>query len=110
MGGYGEAIIPQGTPNAWAGYFKGNVNVTVIGVIPGGVWQNSDAQFKTNVQDLDNAMQLIASLEPKSYDFIPQEHPHLSVLEGAQMGLIAQELQQVLPALVRQNSVPALYD
>ncbi len=100
----------SGTGNNFAGYFTGNVWVSGVGTHPNGIWTPSDAELKTNVQDIANATELISALEPKVYEHAPQEHPHLDLPEGVHMGLIAQELQEVIPGLVRPFTLPALVD
>ena len=49
-------------------------------------------------------------MSPKSYNFIAHEHPHLKFAQEVQYGLIAQELEAILPSLVKSTFVPAVYD
>lgn len=61
-----------------------------------GSWQGSDASLKTNIQDLTNGMALVQQISPKSYNFIQDSNlPNLPT--GLQYGVIAQELESVVP-------------
>jgi hypothetical protein len=93
-----DNLIP-GNPNQWAGAFQGNVQVG------GNVYANayftpSDNQFKTDVESIENALDVINQLSPKKYNFLTEEFSHLNFPEGEQYGVIAQELLEVLPNLV----------
>ncbi|MCW5897974.1 MAG: tail fiber domain-containing protein [Flavobacteriales bacterium] len=96
--------------NSYAGYFNGDVHVTGTGYHPGGVWTPSDAELKTGVEDLQGASATLAQLTPKTYHYLAQEHLSAALPEGMQAGLMAQDLQDVLPQLVREISIPALLD
>ena len=105
---YGE--VNDTTTNNWAGYFEGKVKITANGYVQGNVFINSDENLKTNVQDLEDAGSIIAQLSPKTYEFIPGVHANLYPPNGPQIGLIAQDLEQVLPQLVDEVTDPAAYD
>lgn len=112
FGGYLLAQSPNGTnigvyaaaqingPSDWAAYINGP------GLIPGGVWNPSDAQLKTNVHQIQNATQSLMQLNPVSYDFIPSSAVQMNLPAGNQFGVIAQELGMVFPNLVKQIDVP----
>ncbi len=78
---------------AWAGYFSGNVYVS------GTVTQTSDARMKQNVTSLNGALGIVAQLKPKTYDYVVDED--LSLPTEKQYGFLAQDLEQVLPELVK---------
>ena len=96
--------------DCWAGYFDGKVRITGDGFVNGTVQFFSDATLKMNVQELSNANELLAELEPKTYEYIPQEHPEMVLPSGPQMGFLAQEVEQVLPWLVKPLHQTAAYD
>ncbi|MBK6540048.1 MAG: tail fiber domain-containing protein [Flavobacteriales bacterium] len=106
-GVYGMA--PDTSTNNWAGYFVGKVRVTgnahIANLIIG-----SDQMLKTNIQDLQDAGSIVAQLSPRTYEFIPGLHANLYPPNGAQIGLIAQEVEQVLPQLVETVTDAAAYD
>ena len=50
------------------------------------------------------------ALQPKRYNFRTEEYPYMNLPEGEHMGLIAQEVQEVLPALIKPAVRPAEFD
>jgi hypothetical protein len=66
--------------------------------------------LKTNVQDLQDGLGVIMSLEPKTYDFLTEEYPQMHLPEGPQAGVIAESLASVLPGLVKTAIQPAVQD
>jgi hypothetical protein len=59
--------------------------------------------LKTNIEDFTDAMSVINDLKPKSYEF--QKEGKLASLHlplGKHYGLIAQELEEILPGLVQE--------
>lgn len=99
-GVYGKAT---GT-NAWAGWFDGP------GFLGAGAWTYSDYNLKQNIQEFNEANAILSQLNPVRYDFKTTEYPQLNLSTTPQIGLIAQELQQVLPDAVRDAQTPAKYD
>ena len=106
-GVYGRAS--NGTTN-WAGYFVGDVNSTGIGYYVNGIFVASDTQFKTNVQPLGDPMSVISQLQPHQYDYLVDAYPQMNFPSGQQVGLLAQEVETVVPALVRATRVEATTD
>lgn len=60
----------------------------------------SDAKLKKNIAPIQNALDVIAKIKPSSYEFKVGEFGSMYLPEGHHYGVIAQELQQVLPELV----------
>ncbi len=94
----------------WAGWFEGNVMINGDGFLPSMVAILSDANLKTNVEDLEDAGSIVAQLEPKTYDFLANDHPNLALPTTPQIGVIAQEVALILPELVREVDIPAMRD
>lgn len=82
--------------NNYAGYFMGPVFSTASFVA-------SDRKLKKNIEDLENATDYINSLKPKTYQFDTESYPELNLPKGNHYGLIADELEKLLPTLVREN-------
>ena len=101
FGVYGEA---SGAITNWAGFFNGNTFTT------SGVWTGSDEKLKQNIQDLDNASEILEQLNSKTYTFKTQAYSSLNFPKALQYGLIAQELEKVLPELVTEVHHPAQYN
>lgn len=64
----------------------------------------SDARFKTNVVPLDDALSLVDKLRPVRFDWKRDEYPDHEFDDGRQMGLIAQEVKNILPEAVQEGS------
>jgi hypothetical protein len=90
-------------PN-YAGYFDGDL------VYTGSFGMASDATLKTNIDTLPNALEIINQLKPKQFNFDQAGHPSMNLAGGLQYGLIAQEVETVLPVLVNNNVHPAKLD
>jgi hypothetical protein len=69
----------------------------------GGMWTDaSDIRLKRNVQTLHDALTKLLQLRGVSYEWQePDKHGHLT---GAQMGLVAQEVEAVFPEWVSTNA------
>ena len=93
------------TNHVLAGYFVGDVVGTGTGTFLG-----SDAKLKTNVMPLQNALDQIGKLNPKTYDYKTSEFPSMHLPEGNHIGLIAQEVETVFPALVKATAQPEIRD
>ena len=95
IGVYGST----GNPASYAGYFNGDV-------FSAGQYVGSDARLKTNITDFGNALQIIGALQPKNYDFKKEgNYALLQLPQGNHYGLIAQEVEKILPNIVKETSV-----
>jgi len=104
-GVYASAPASGGTtgPN-YAGYFNGDV------VRTGTDNFTSDQKLKQNIDTIANALNTIMQLKPKTYTYKQSSFPSMSLPAGKQYGLIAQDVQTILPELVNNNIHPAAYD
>lgn len=57
----------------------------------------SDIQLKTNIQTIENSMELIENLRGVTFDW--------KDTNKSTMGVIAQEIQEIFPNLVNQNDI-----
>lgn len=88
----------QSNSGGFAGFFSGNVTVT-------GIFSNpSDQRYKQNILSIPNALSKTLQLRGVSYEWKRSEFPQMSFAEGRQLGLLAQEVNQVLPEAVQQNA------
>jgi trimeric autotransporter adhesin len=108
---YGNAPSSSGNtlPN-WAGYFSGDVYITGAGWIPGGTWNSSDRKFKTNIEGIRNPLEILKKLKPKTYYYDSTNADGICFPHEKQYGFIAQEVQQVMPEMVRMVNKPADID
>lgn len=89
----------------YAGIFYGDVIIT--GDCDG--CSTSDAKFKTDIQDLTGALSKIKAMKPKAYFMRSDEFKDRIVLgKRKQFGLLAQDLEIVLPEAVHDVRIPAL--
>jgi hypothetical protein len=90
----------------WAGYFPGYTYT------PAGLWSSSDEQLKQNIEDLPPglALEKLQQLSPKTYDYNHQQFAFMNLPIEHQYGLIAQEVENVLPELVTNIHQPATLD
>ncbi|MBK8340491.1 MAG: tail fiber domain-containing protein [Flavobacteriales bacterium] len=67
--------------------------------------------MKTNVEEFtgEDAADILGQLQPKRYEYL-SEFDYMGVPEGTQVGLMAQEVNQVFPAAVASTVVPTQYD
>ena len=88
-----------------SGYFVGG-NV----VMSGSSLILSDESIKTDIQDIGDASEILSQLNPKSYYMQSPENRPVAFEEDLQFGLIAQEVQEVLPNLVHETINPEMTD
>ena len=102
-GVHGEAPVNT-TGVSWAGYFQGEV------YSPYGSWTSSDSQLKQNIQDLENASITFGQLQPKTYEYNIDSYGYMGLPLGPRMGLLADEVETVLPNAVKNTTQPAEVD
>lgn len=66
-------------------------------------YQVSDSRLKRNVTPLGNALASILSLKGVTYDWARDEHPEMGLENKRQIGLIAQEVEKILPQVVAEG-------
>lgn len=93
---YGVYAKAANAATNFAGFFDGNVMVT------GTLFQPSDRKLKTNIHPITTALDKIEALQPVAYNYISTANFQLS--GKSQYGFIAQEMEQVFPDLVVNQS------
>lgn len=88
----------------WAGYFEGDVNTTSA------YYTVSDEILKQNLEPLNNALTKLLELNPKTYNFDTVEYFQRGLPSGDQIGLVAQEVEEVFPQAVRKGELSAVLD
>ncbi|WP_350213832.1 tail fiber domain-containing protein, partial [Gracilimonas sp.] len=93
-------IVNADTAAQLNGFTEINGNLKVSGTIN----EASDRNLKENIQPLQNGLSTIMKLNPTTYHFRGNgEYKGLKLSSGLHYGLIAQEVEQVLPSLVKNN-------
>ncbi len=98
---YAAAFAAVPYSYAYAGYFAGNVHVT------GTLTQASDGRFKENVAALDGGHVLaqMRQVQPRSYEYKQDATGRrLGFSQGKKVGFVAQELEEIFPELVREET------
>jgi hypothetical protein len=72
----------------------------------GGIFQTSDRKLKTNISKLSDASSILRQLKPVEYDYKEKyTEKGLNLPKGHQFGFIAQDLQKVLPNIVKDTRI-----
>ena len=61
---------------------------------------SSDRRLKRNIEPLASISDDLALLQPVLPDWRSEEYPHMGLGTGRQLGLVAQDVEKVLPQLV----------
>ena len=103
---FGDAsgLDPSETLNNYAGYFVGNVIRTGTDNF------SSDSILKKNINPIQNGLSLLKKLKPHTYEFKTDKYPYLGLESGKQYGLIAQEVEPIIPEFVKNVIHPAKID
>ncbi len=79
-------------------------NMEAIGNITAtGTCCSSDERFKRNVQPLSQCLDKVNKLQGVGYDWRQEAYPERQFAEGRQVGLIAQDVETVLPEVVSED-------
>lgn len=87
----------------WAGFFEGDVFTT-------GLYYPSDAILKENVLPIQDALNDIRKLQPKTFNFKTDEFKNRNLPLGDQIGLIEEDVVPLFPQLTREIISLAEYD
>ncbi len=80
---------------------EGNAYKTGAGTI----WVSSDKRIKTDIHDLNNALEIINQLHPVKFRYTKQyKSKHPSIKDHYYYNFIAQEFQKVFPDSVQKNA------
>lgn len=92
-----------GNPSSYAGYFSGNVYSS-------GFFQSSDEKLKQNITDFSSAMDILKQLHPKQYQYKQDgDYKLMNLPNGQHYGLIAQDVEKILPDLVKNSKFNVEY-
>ena len=63
----------------------------------------SDRRLKKNIQDFESGLEKVMALKVKRYQYNHEKYPDLNLAAGNQIGLIAQEVAEIIPEVVTEN-------
>jgi molybdopterin converting factor small subunit len=69
---------------------------------------SSDRKFKKDITHLENSLDLIMKLKPCTYNYATNNNWGINFSDGKQYGFIAQEVEEVIPELVKEIHKPAM--
>jgi len=97
---YNTGNVGIGTNNPTA-----KLQVTGDVAVAGSIIHPSDKNLKENIQTLNNGLSLINQLNPTTYNHKAEKATEFGLSTKLQYGLIAQEVEKVLPELVIQKAL-----
>jgi len=68
------------------------------------IYHSSDARWKQNITTIDSALAKVEQLRGVTYEWRTEEFPEKNFSKGTQVGLIAQEVEAVIPELVTTDN------
>ena len=102
-------IVPQNAGFVGIGTSTPSALLEVAGTALATSWDNtSDSRLKTAVETIPSALEKILSLRGVTFEWKQEEFPERNFTEGTQIGLIAQEVEEVFPELVSQGEYKAV--
>jgi hypothetical protein len=94
----GDDLVSDGDVFVGSGCVRDGGGVSLIGVCP------SDARLKQNVVALPSLLSQLSALQPVTFDWRQSEYPDLQLSSQREYGLIAQQVEQVMPELVTERA------
>ncbi len=110
IGIYGNCVASNFGKVGYAGFFDGNVWINGPAVATGFANTTSDQNFKTDVHLITNADSILSQLQPKTFFFDTLNPYGFNFSNQLQYGLLAQEVELILPELVTNQFKPATVD
>ena len=83
---------------------NGTVVINGSGTYTGSWTSSSDIRFKKDIKPLENTLETVKSLNGVSYKWNTEEFPEKKFQDDEQIGLIAQDVEKVIPSLVDTDS------
>jgi hypothetical protein len=95
--GYDNGLFSQiGVNGSYAGYFDGDLYST-------GLYTGSDEKLKQDIKEFTGAIDILKQLKPRQYSFKQDAFTLMNLPKGTHYGLIAQDVEKVLPGVVKNS-------
>jgi hypothetical protein len=104
-GVYGQTT---NTATGWSGYFTADVGVDGTGYAIGGWVNASDRRLKSNIVPIKNALQQLSLIQGTHYTITTPTtltNGEKSTQQREQFGVIAQDVEQVFPELIKEKAI-----
>jgi hypothetical protein len=100
-----NALVVDPTGSVVIGGTEPNGKLYVNGslVVNGDITALSDQRIKTNITNLHYGLPSVMQMSAKEYEFVQDGDYLLNLATGRQLGLIAQELEHIIPELVHND-------
>lgn len=85
-------------------YYNYQFTVNGTAFAYGGTWVPSDKRYKKNITPIEDALNKVLKLCGKSYEYKTDEYKTVHFNSGKNLGFIAQDLKDVLPEAVKEDS------
>ena len=111
-GSNNSILIPRGNtgsrPNGVDGMIRYNTQTGYFEFRQGGDWRvpftSSDRRLKTNIVNVPNSLELASEMTPVYFDWDQNNPRSVGLGTKHQVGFIAQEVENILPEVVRKDS------
>jgi hypothetical protein len=105
-----ERLRIDNTGNVGIGTSSPTVRLQVAGdIIANSIAGSSDARFKTHITPIENPLQKVLQLRGVHFDWNTKDFPDRKFSDQKAIGLIAQEVEKVLPEVVQTEKTPEGY-
>ncbi|NBX79048.1 MAG: tail fiber domain-containing protein, partial [Flavobacteriales bacterium] len=96
--------------NEYAGFFDGDVWINGPATATGFAVTTSDQNFKSDINPIHNADSILMEVKPKTFYFDTLNPYGFNFSNRKQYGLLAQQVETILPELVSNEYKPATVD
>jgi hypothetical protein len=104
-GGFGNLTLTAGSNgDVIINPETGSFIVNGSGTYTGSWTLASDRRYKKNVEPIKNSLDQVTQLDPVKYEWKREEYPEKNFHDGKQVGLIAQDVEKILPNVVSTDS------
>ena len=69
-----------------------------------GTWASSDIRYKKNITPIQTPLQKVTQLKGVNYEWKTEEYPEKNFSSGKQIGMIAQDVEKVIPEIVHTDN------
>ena len=99
-GVYGVRVNTGGNDSGFGGLFLSDLGYS------GTFYQLSDIELKKDISSINSGIEIIKRLNPVSFYFDIDKYPYLGLKKEVSYGFIAQELELVIPSIVKEKVLP----